>query len=135
MHAVGETEMVSDGPGAGGAGAAGAAGCGRGPRPRSTARRRRRSNSSGLPCGLILEQYTRATLMSIIYAHVNNRRLRLCSHVGRDGVDSVLLPGVLRRLGHHLVLVLALDDDGAAWHQLAALQHFCHSLDSSWIGC
>ncbi len=38
---------------------------------RSTARRRRRSSSSGLPCGLISEEYMSETLMSITYAHVN----------------------------------------------------------------
>src|SRR2546428_10788978 len=38
---------------------------------RSTARRRRRSSSSGLPCGLIPEQYTCPTRMSITYAQVN----------------------------------------------------------------
>jgi hypothetical protein len=40
---------------------------------RSTARRRRRSSSSGLPWGLIPEQYTHATMMSITYAQVNKR--------------------------------------------------------------
>ena len=39
---------------------------------RSTARRLRRSSSSGLPCGLIPEQYRAAPPVSIIYAHVNN---------------------------------------------------------------
>jgi len=39
---------------------------------RSTARRRRRSNSSGLPCGLIPEEYTSEAQMSITYAQINN---------------------------------------------------------------
>ena len=36
------------------------------------ARRRRRSNCSGLPCGLMPEEYTSGSPESITYAQINN---------------------------------------------------------------
>jgi len=54
---------------------------------RSTARRRRRSSSSGLPCGLIPEEYMSETRMSIIYAQVNNKF--------RGQFDAIVAPTVV----------------------------------------
>src|SRR6266852_2302832 len=64
---------------------------------RSTARRRRLSNSSGLPWGLIPEEYTDETGMSITYAHVNNASLsyeyKMAERVVRASVAYVQSQG------------------------------------------
>src|SRR5207247_4686609 len=70
---------------------------------RSTACRRRRSSSSGLPCGLIPEEYTSRTGMSITYAQINNTSRVVLS-------DTLPADVELRGVTKHYGAVRALDD-------------------------